>query len=205
MRKDKYLKNIISKIEIEKPDVVFILGDLIDGSVIPYDKWLNEFSSLKSEFGNIYVEGNHEKYSQEYNTFKSAIPESLINLTNKKVIINNTQIIGLDYIQGESLTNITAELKSLNYDATVPSIILIHDPKNVANLSTEKVSLVLSGHTHGGQLFPFTILLKSLYKKYIHGVTYTESTASVTSSGVGTSIIPLRVGTTPEIIVLTIK
>lgn len=205
MRGENFLKRIVGKIEKEKPDVVFILGDLIDGTSIPYEKWFSEFSTLKPQFGILYVEGNHEKYSQEYNKFKSLIPATINNLTNKQIIINDTQIIGLDYKESESKDEIKKELESLNYDKNKSSIILMHDPKNTISLSEEGVSLVLSGHTHDGQFFPFTTLINNLYKKYAHGVSYTQNTASVTSAGIGTSIIPIRIGTNPEIIVLNIK
>lgn len=205
VRRERFFKKIVDKVEKENPDIVFIVGDLIDGSSFPYEKWLSEINSLSPQLGIQYVEGNHEKYSQEYEIFKSGIPQSLNNLTDKKVIINNTQIIGLDYKTNESGDEINKELESLNYDKNKSSIILMHDPKNVASLSNEGVSLVLSGHTHGGQFFPWTILINRLYKKYTHGVLYTGNTASVTSAGVGTAVIPIRIGTVPEIIVLTIK
>lgn len=205
IRRENFLKGIINKIENEKPDVVFILGDLIDGPSFPYEKWLKNFDTLKPQFGNLYIEGNHEKYSQEYEKFKSQIPESINNITDKKITINNTQIIGLDYHQNESRDDIKKELESLNYDPNQSSIILIHDPKNIEAFSRAGVSLVLSGHTHGGQFFPWTIVLDKMYKQYVHGVSYTLNTASLTSYGVGTSIIPLRIETTPEIVILTIK
>lgn len=200
-----YLKKIIAKINTENPDVVFILGDLIDGPAFPYKEWLGEFDNLKPQIGNIYIEGNHEKYSQEYEEFKSNIPESITNLTDKKIIINNTQIIGLDYIQDESVNETKSRLENLQYDKDQPSIVLLHDPKNIKALSEKGVSLVLSGHTHGGQFFPFTMLIKLIYRNYSHGIVYTDKTASVTSYGVGTAVIPMRIETVPEIIVLNIK
>jgi predicted MPP superfamily phosphohydrolase len=205
VRREGFLRKIVDKIEKENPDVVFIVGDLIDGSSFPYEEWFKKLSPLKPQFGILYVEGNHEKYSQEYEKFKSGLPQFLNNLTDKKVIINNTQIIGLDYKTNESGDEINKELESLNYDKNKSSIILMHDPKNIASLSNEGVSLVLSGHTHGGQFFPFTILINILYKNYTHGVFYTGNTASITSYGVGTSLLPIRIGTVPEIVVLTIK
>jgi hypothetical protein len=205
VRREGFLKNVLEKINKENPDVVFILGDLIDGSSFPYDKWLQQFSILKPQFGILYVEGNHEKFNQEYDKFKSQIPSFINNLSDKKIIINNTQIVGLDYKMNESQYDINKKLESLGYNQDEPSIVLMHDPKNTEYLSNEKVSLVLSGHTHGGQLFPFTILVKDIYKKYTHGISYTDKTASLTSYGVGTSIIPMRIGTIPEIIVLNIK
>lgn len=205
VRRDNFLRRIIQKIEKENPDIIFISGDLIDGSSFPYEQWLNEFSILKPQLGIFYVEGNHEKYNQEYEKFKSQIPNFINNITDKKILINNTQIIGLDYRQNQTEEEIRLKLESINYDKNQPSIILMHDPKDTEILSKQEVSLVVSGHTHGGQFFPFTFLVNDLYEKYTHGISYTNKTASVTSYGIGTSIIPIRIGTIPEIIVLNIK
>lgn len=205
MRREQNLKRIINKINNEKPDIVFILGDLIDGPVIPYEKWLGQFSNLPSQYGTFYIEGNHEKYSQEYENFKSKIPSSIINLTDKKVIINNTQIVGLDYKDIESKEIIKNELDSIGYNQAEPSIVLIHDPRNVKYLADYNSTLVLSGHTHGGQLFPFTLLIKYLYREYSHGISLTNNTIGITSYGTGTAILPIRIGTFPEIIVLNIN
>lgn len=205
MRGEGFLKNVVDKINKENPDVVFIVGDLIDGSSFPYEKWLSEFSSLKPQFGIFYVEGNHEKYSQEYDKFKSAIPPYINNLSNKKIIVNNTQIIGLDYKMYEMDNEINKELETLQYDKNQPSIVLIHDPRNNSDLSKEGASLILSGHTHNGQIFPGTLLIDGTYKQYAHGVSYTGNTVAVTGAGVGTAIIPIRIGTIPEIVELTIK
>lgn len=204
-RREGFLKKVVSKIEKEKPDIVFIVGDLIDGPSIPYEKWFSEFSTLKPQFGILYVEGNHEKYNQEYDKFKSVVGRVVNDLTDKKTIINNTQIIGLDYSESELGKDINKQLESLQYDKNQSSIILMHDPKNTAFLSSQGVSLVLSGHTHDGQFFPFTILLSSLYKKYVYGVSYTGNTVSLTSSGIGTAVVPIRIGTNPEIVVLNIN
>jgi predicted MPP superfamily phosphohydrolase len=204
IRGETFFKKIIDKINNTNPDIVFIAGDLIDGPAFPYEKWLKNVSILNPKFGNLYAEGNHEKYNQEYSKFISSLPPTLINLTNKKVEVNNTQIIGLDYKQNESGEEVKSELTSLKYDKNQSSIILIHDPKNVEALAESGVSLVISGHTHGGQFFPITALVNYLYKKYTHGVTNTGKTTSITSYGVGTSILPIRIGTVPEIIVLTI-
>ncbi len=204
-RKENFLKNIISLINKEKPDIVFILGDLIEGTSFPYEKWFKQFNYLNPPLGNQYVEGNHEKYNQEYGLFKSQFPKNINDLTDKNEIINNTQIIGLSFREQESDDQTISRLKELDYNDKLPSIILIHNPQNTEALASIDTSLILSGHTHGGQFFPFTTLVNWIYKKYTHGIAYTNKTVSITSSGVGTAIVPFRIGTTPEIIVLNIE
>lgn len=205
IRQDKFMKKIVEIMNSEKPDITFNLGDLIDGPSFPYQKSFAPISLLNPPLGNFYVEGNHESYSEEYSIFKANFPKNLNDLTNKKVIVNNTQIIGIPYVEGKTADEINQELNKVGYDKTVPSIILMHDPKNTPMLANDGVSLVLSGHTHRGQFFPFSFLVKMIYGKYLYGATQTLNTISITSSGVGTAMTPVRIGTTPEIIVLTIK
>ena len=208
IHREKFMQKIVNIINQENPDIVFNLGDLIDGTSFPYEKGFAPLSKLNPPLGNFYVEGNHERYSGEYDLFKSYFPKNLNDITGKKIIINNTQIIGLPFITvgGEELSaEIQNELSLVGYDKTIPSIILMHDPKNTPILADNNASLVLSGHTHAGQFFPFTLFIEKMYGKYTHGAIYTRDTASITSAGVGTAITPMRVGTIPEIIVLTIK
>jgi predicted MPP superfamily phosphohydrolase len=199
------MKKIVGIMQSENPDIVFNIGDLIDGAAFPYRECFEPLSLLDPGLGSYYVEGNHELYSKDYKKFRLEFPKNLVDLTEKKIVMNGTQIIGLGYRVKESGDEIISRLKSLEYSSDMPSIILLHDPKNIEALSTLGVTLVLSGHTHSGQFFPFTVVVKKLYKKYTHGVAYTNDTISVTSCGVGTSVVPMRIGTTPEIIVLNIK
>lgn len=201
----RFMKKIVKIMKSENPDIVFNVGDLIDGAAFPYKKCFEPLSTLNPELGNYYVEGNHEKYSKDYDKFKLEFPKNLNDLTDKNIIINNTQIIGLGFRLKENADEIISRLKLLDYNPNIPSIVLVHDPMNVPALSSLGVSLVLSGHTHSGQFFPFTLVIKYIYKKYAYGLNYTNNTASVTSCGVGTSVAPVRIGSTPEIIVLTIK
>ncbi len=205
IRREKFLKRIVDTINKENPDIIFNLGDLIDGPSFPYQKEFTPMDDLKSKIGNFYVEGNHERYSQEYEKFKENFPKNLSDITNKKVIVNNTQIIGIPYGALKSNDDINNELKLLGYDEKMPSIILMHDPMDTSKLVENNVSLVLSGHTHRGQFFPFTLLVKQIAGKYFYGVTNTKDTISIISSGVGTAMIPIRIGTNPEVVVVTIK
>lgn len=204
VRRQKFMQKIVDIIKAEKPDIVFNLGDIIDGPAFPYALGFAPLLDLNPTLGNYYVEGNHERYNAEYPIFKASFPVNLNDITNKKVIINGTQIIGLPYNMFGDANQIKKELETVSYDENMPSIILMHDPKQTPTLAQNNVSLVLSGHTHMGQLLPMTFLLQKMYGKYVHGVTYTNNTASVTSSGVGTAMPPMRIGTNPEIIILTI-
>lgn len=205
MRGEKFMKKIVDIMNNEKPDIIFHLGDLIDGPSFDYKKVFAPIDNLNSSLGIYYTEGNHEAYNREYSVFKANFPKKINDITGKKIIINNTQIIGIPYFKKKSKSNTKEQLDLVGYDKNMPSIILMHDPKNTPILAKENVSLVLSGHTHAGQVFPFTVLVKMVDGKYVHGVASTEETKSITSSGVGVAISPMRIGTKPEIVILKIK
>lgn len=204
-RREKFIKKIVGMINNEKPDIVFILGDLIDGQSFPYEKGMAPLYDLKSTLGTYYVEGNHESYSVEYPKFKENLPTNIKDVTSEKLIINNTQIIGIPYSVNKQADLTEKELGLISYDKKLPSIILLHDPKEIPLFAKNGASLILSGHTHGGQFFPFTMIVKKIYGKYSYGLTYTDNTPSFTSSGVGTAVSPIRIGTNSEIVILKIK
>ncbi len=203
--REKSMKKIVDLVNKENPDIIFIVGDLIDGPSFPYAKGLAPIQELKASFGSYYVEGNHEKYSGEYDLFRSNFPKNLNDITGKKVIVNDTQIIGIPNSGMKTKEDIDRELSSVSYDKSKPSIILMHDPKDTPFLAENNATLTLSGHTHSGQFFPLNLLVKKIAGKYFYGLTSTQNTKSVTTSGLGTAMVPIRVGTIPEIVVLHIK
>ena len=95
--REKFMKKVVDIINKEKPDIVFNLGDIIDGPSFPYEKGFAPLLQLNPPLGNYYVEGNHETYSQEYSLFKSYFPKNINDITSKKVLLNGTQIIGISY------------------------------------------------------------------------------------------------------------
>lgn len=204
IQRDKFSQKLVATIANENPDIVFHVGDIIDGPTFPYKKSFDHFESLNPPLGTFYVEGNHETYSREYDTFKSHFPKNITDMTDKKIIINGTHIIGLSFNQYESKDQTKKRVLDLGYDISFPSIILLHDPKNSGALSDLEVSLVLSGHTHGGQFFPDNLILRSIYKSFSHGITYLKNTVSATTYGTGMTLLPIRIGTFPEIVVIEI-
>lgn len=202
LRGENFIKRIVTMTNAENPDFVFIAGDLIEGSSFPYKEWLRDLEGIDGDTKIFYVEGNHEGYNLEYNLFKEGIPQNIENITDKKLILGETQLIGLHHEETENPQATLSRLKSLDYDKNKPSIVLIHNPKNAIALSQENVSLILSGHTHNGQFLPFTWLIKFLYKDLAYSITKKENSTTIVSSGVGTSMIPLRLGTKSEIVII---
>jgi predicted MPP superfamily phosphohydrolase len=203
VRREKFMSKVVGMINSLTPDIVFIAGDLIDGPVFPYDKGLSPLKDIKSTYGLFYAAGNHDEYNRQQEKYYEALNKYATVLNDKKIMVNDTQIVGVMFAQ-ETLEATTTRLLGTGFDAKVPSIAMLHDPKNVKALADAGVSLTLSGHTHGGQFFPFTIAVWSVYKSLSKGVNYLGNMVQFTSVGVGTAGPIYRLGTQPEVVVIKI-
>jgi predicted MPP superfamily phosphohydrolase len=200
----RFMEKIVGIVNNLKPDLVIIAGDIIDGPVFDYAKGLAPLKDLHAPDGLIYAQGNHEGYNSEPEKFYPIVEQLTTTLIDRTIIINGVQITGLAYAH-ESKEETRKRLDMAGHDSKIPSIVILHDPTNTRALQQDGVSLIVSGHTHKGQFFPFTLFMKSMYKEFAYGKNVKGSTTSITTSGVGTTMPPVRLGSNPEIVVLTFK
>ena len=208
---EKELNNIVNKINEIKPDIVVLTGDLIDDRLsFDKDKIINCLSKIEANLGKYAISGNHDLPIDDYNYI---IKESgFTNLDNKYDLIyykSNDPIVisGIGYdgedvgIKTEQFDKYISELKA---DDVKPiySILLIHEPDTVDNLDLNKYDLVLSGHSHGGQVrLPFIgaiytpVGAKNYYDEYYK----INNTDLYISSGLGTSMYKFRLFNKPSI------
>lgn len=205
VRREHFMVKVVSLINSQNPDLVLMAGDVIDGPVFPYQKGLDPLQNIQSVFGTVFTPGNHEGYNTQHGLFYPVISNLTTTLIDQKTKKNNTQIIGLDYVQSETKEQILSRLDLTGFSKEKPSIVIMHDPKNSHYLQDAGVSLVVSGHTHCGQFWPISSIVKSMYKEYTHGVVEKNGQVHVTTCGAGTAMSPVRIGTTPEIVILKIK
>ncbi len=203
-RSKAFMAKIVTAINELSADAVFIAGDLIDGPVFPYERDLAPLAELKTTYGTFYAAGNHDEYNRQQLQYLNALSPLITVLNDKKVLVNQTQIIGIEFA-AESFDSTKARLTKTGYDATIPSIVILHDPKNVPALAEAGVTLSFSGHTHGGQFWPFTLLVNGIYKNLTKGAAYIGNHAHFTTVGVGTWGPLFRLGTQPEIVIIKIK
>jgi predicted MPP superfamily phosphohydrolase len=206
IRKKSFLERITKSIMAEQPDMILIPGDLIDGPKIPYADFLSPLGILSAPFGVYFTPGNHEQYNKENALFYASIPSNVTTLIDATHVIPelNLQIVGIDYAR-ESIDQTKNRINQSGYTPEMPSIALLHDPKNMQALADSEMSFVVSGHTHGGQFFPASVLVRLIYKQYTQGFAITGTMPSFTTIGIGTSLSPARLETRPEIIIFTIE
>lgn len=200
IRNKEFLQKIVDETNTLNPDVVVITGDLFDGSGKLNQEVLEPLNQLDAP---IYViMGNHEFYEGESRVIK------LLNKTNATVLRNSVeefkgiQIIGLDYSENKSY--VAKELKRLNINTSKPSILLNHVPIGYNDAKNAGIKLQLSGHTHGGQMFPFSLLVRAVFPKY-KGLYTLEDFSLYVSQGTGTWGPPMRLGTRSEIALIRLK
>lgn len=197
--------NKISRlIAAQQPDLVLIPGDFYDGGPADFYGLARPFGQIKSAFGVYFSSGNHEEFVENM-PYLQAIRAAGINILNdKKVEVDGLQIAGVDFAGSRKLEDAEKLYASLQIDPGRASILLKHEPNNIPAAEKAGISLQLSGHTHNGQIWPLGLLAKRLYGEYYLGYHRLGNFQIITSSGAGTWGPPQRVGTSPEIIVITL-
>ncbi len=195
-----YLETIVEKTNAEKPDLVLITGDLFDGSAPIHEEILTPLNNLGAP--TYFSTGNHEVYEGLAQVSETVKNLRMKLLSNAVATEGEIQIIGIDDKQalpkGVTLETI---LKQQVFNANEPTILLYHTPVEWEMARAAGIDLMLSGHTHRGQVFPFTLLVRLSFK-YIYGL-YEESGAYLhVSSGTGTWGPPMRLGSQNQITIL---
>jgi uncharacterized protein len=184
------------------PDVVFIAGDLYDGTPGDLVRLAEPISGLKARLGSFFVEGNHEEFSDSTKYLKAVAAAGVRVLKNEVVVVDGLQILGVAYGDATHGEHFRKILRSTGFDRARPSILLEHAPDRIEVSAQEGVSLQLSGHTHRGQFWPWTLAAARMYGKYVYGLQRIGEMQIYTSCGAGTWGPPLRVGNNPEIVAI---
>jgi len=194
-------RKITSKIIEQKADFVFITGDLFDGTGDDLYRSIEPLNQLKVPI--YYITGNHETYLG-IDKAVSAIGKTKIKLLRDEIVdLGGIQLIGIDYPQRGWRKDITPILEKI--DQTKPAILLYHEPAQIETAQRFNVSLQLSGHTHDGQMWPMKIFTSLIYKGFDYGLHQKGDYWIYTTSGAGTWGPPMRIGSTPEIVIITVK
>jgi predicted MPP superfamily phosphohydrolase len=201
----RFMRRIVSMLTRLQPDIVFIAGDMYDGTAARVDELAAPWAKLAVPFGAYFVTGNHEEFT-DHTKYLQAVKHAGVNLlNNEKVTVDGLQIVGVHYKDSASDERFRQVLRRAAIDRNRASILLTHAPDRVGIAAEEGISLQLSGHTHGGQFFPFTWITSRIYGKFVYGLQRLGDLLVYTSYGAGTWGPPLRVGTTPEVVLISFE
>lgn len=197
-----FIRRLVATVAKIKPDIVFITGDFYDGTAADYIALAEPWNALAAPLGKYFVLGNHEGFTDSMRYLNAISRAGVRILDRDRVEIDGLQLIGVKYHDATHAEHFRVVLQGIGVDRERPSILLTHAPDHVAVSAEEGISLQLSGHTHSGQLFPFNLFVKRIYRQFAYGLSRLDKLWIYTTSGAGTWGPPLRVGTNPEIVLI---
>ncbi|WP_104697630.1 MULTISPECIES: metallophosphoesterase [unclassified Helicobacter] len=200
------IQKVIDIANATNPDIIVLTGDIVDARSDFVGEKINLLKGLRSKFGTYYVLGNHEYFHDTKEILEKLKENNIIILNNtsstisyeNKALIN---IIGITDFFGNNAGFLQPDIQQAILKATpnIPSVLLSHQPKVIEYLKNTKINLVLSGHTHGGQIFPFNLLVP-LQQPYVKGLyEFKPQEYIYISQGSGFWGPPMRIGTNSEI------
>jgi uncharacterized protein len=197
-----FLRRVIARLRSLQPDAVLISGDMFDGTTVDLDHLVGPWREYSAPRGILYVTGNHDEFADR-RIYLNAVKRTGVRvLNNEKIILDGLQVVGVHDSEAGEPDVLRDILRHAHLDPKLPSILLAHQPSNLSVAEEEGVSLQLSGHTHGGQIWPWNFLVSRIYGPFAHGLNRLGKLQVYTSYGAGAWGPPLRVATKAEIVLI---
>jgi uncharacterized protein len=180
---------ITKRVNMLEADFIIISGDLFDGS----DKELSEFVEPLSllEKTTIFVPGNHDSYIFGNEVEETVKEASFVYLLDRAFEISGLELIGFNYLSNQD-SNLRRDIEDLALEKRKPRVIVNHVPVDQAEAYALEGDLMLMGHAHRGQIFPFSLATTLIYGQYAYGLSSYQEMITYTSAGTGTWGPPLR-------------
>jgi predicted MPP superfamily phosphohydrolase len=207
--RERAVRRVVEQTNALSPDLIVITGDLVDGTPGEIGQIVGELARLEARHGVFFVTGNHEYYSG-VDAWLALLPKMGIRpLRNEQVAVGDGgghfTLAGVDDWSAGQFGNghgMDLQRAVAGHDGQRPLVLLAHQPRDFLTSLRAGVDLQLSGHTHGGQLFPFNYAvhavfpwMKGLYRETVDG----RAGQIYVSRGTGYWGPPMRLGSPPEI------
>lgn len=206
---NRQLDKLADIIDMQDPEVVVIAGDIMNDSTLAYDKTNMQahLSKLQAPLGVYATLGNHDYSGNQVAIAKAVESAGVEVIDNKSVLLNDAVwLVGRSDItdpKHASTQDLLAEI-----DIQKPVVFLEHSSWSVAEISDLSVDLHLSGHTHGGQIFPLPWIMqwtKPYFAPIVYGYEQIKKTQFLVTSGYGFGAVPFRLGTRSEIWIIKLE
>jgi hypothetical protein len=190
-------------------DLIAVVGDMVSSEVERVRESVAPLARLRSRYGAYFVTGNHEYYTGHQAWIEAAEDLGLRVLRNERVEIAHRggvlDLAGVNDVTGEEYADAPDYAAALaDRDPARPVVLLAHQPVQVREAARFGVDLQLSGHTHGGQLYPFHYLVRAV-QPVLSGMAEVDGTKVYVTNGAGFWGPPVRVGADPEITLLELR
>ena len=201
---NRQIDKMVKLIDVQSPDVVVIAGDVMNDSTAAYDNtnMHEHLSKLRAPLGVYATLGNHDYSGNQVAIAKAVKRAGIQVIDNKSVWLDDSVLLIGRSDETDPARPAATELLS-DVRADKPVIFLEHSPADLAQIKGLPIDLHLSGHTHGGQIFPLTTLLK-WFTPLVYGAKQLEGTQFLVTSGYGIGAVPFRLGTRSEIWLITL-
>jgi predicted MPP superfamily phosphohydrolase len=202
-----YLRALVDRINALRPDAVLITGDFLDPEFPDDEGAIRELRRLKARDGIFAVSGNHEFYAG-IRRFLSLMEKAGVRVLENETVVTESglQVAGIhDQTAGNSpARGVVCDLgRALaGIDGRRPSVLLAHQPRQLEPAAGKRVDLVLSGHTHAGQIFPFRALVRLAFRHVAGRHRLGPDTELIVCTGTGFWGPPLRVGTESQLVIV---
>jgi predicted MPP superfamily phosphohydrolase len=200
---------LTERVNALSPDLVAVTGDLVDGDVHSLRDEVAPFEALRGRHGVFFVTGNHDVYSGGEPWVERVRELGMQPLRNERVAIGGEagfDLAGVDDHRGDWVHGSSEDLgKALaGRDASRAVVLLAHDPGSFRRAARHDVDLQLSGHTHGGQIWPFNFLVR-LVVRWVAGLHRVGASQLYVSRGSGFWGPPMRLFAPAEITELVLR
>lgn len=206
----KRIGNLVKRINGLKPDIILLGGDYVESNAQYIKPCFEELQNLNAPLGVYGVLGNHDHW-EDVSMVEEEMKKAGITLLKNKakwvtVKDGGIKIGGVDdlYFGRKDIGPTVNDVQEEDF-----VILLSHNPDYADKIKNNKIDLVLSGHTHGGQITLFGLwapyIPSNFGQKYRSGMVETDYTKVYVSKGVGTNVFPLRFFAHPEITVINLK
>lgn len=204
-----HMSRIVATINSADADVVCIVGDMVDGTVEELGRFAEPLRDIRSRHGAYFVTGNHEYYSGFAPWIDEVDRLGVRPLRNERLEIVTRggafDLAGVNDLGGEAFGDAPDFERALgDRDASRPVVLMAHQPVVARDAARFGVDLQVSGHTHGGQMIPFNLLVK-LQQPIVAGYGEVDGVPVYVTNGAGFWGPPVRVGAPPQVTLIELR
>jgi uncharacterized protein len=207
LRGYSHTRRIVDMINGLNADAVAVVGDLVDGTVAELGRAAEPLHDLRSRYGSFFVTGNHEYFSGYAEWVAEVASLGVRPLRNERVELpGGLDLAGVNDVTGSSYGDGPDLGRALGgRDPSKAVVLLAHQPIQAHDAARHGVDLQLSGHTHGGQMVPFNLVVKLAQQPVVSGLGRVDGMPVYVTNGAGFWGPPVRVGAPPDITLVELR
>ena len=200
-----HVRRIVDLINSTNADIVCVVGDLVDGTVGELGRYAEPLAGIRSRRGAYFVTGNHEYYSGYRPWLDEVARLGVRPLRNERLDVGGIDLAGVNDLGGSAVGDGPDFAKALgDRDPARPVVLMAHQPVMAHEAARYGVDLQVSGHTHGGQMVPFNLLV-GLAQPIVSGLGRVDGVPVYVTNGAGFWGPPVRVGAPPQVTVIDLR